>query len=620
MRDSAFGGIFKFFLLGMLVLAVAGLVLMDIGGFFTGNMTPGTIVKGGGVNIGASEFNRTLDRVLSRQGIPAEQAYQMGLVDNVLKSEIQNRLFIKETHDLGLEINDEDVLDQISKIAEPLAKDGRSKKEVLQQILRTQGITEAEFVNGLRQEMASTLLRSVLQPPASLTSPLLAENLYRYDNESRKADIIFFRNSAVKDASKPTEDQLKKYYEANKADFLIPETRKITMATLKSDMVKKNLTVTDEQLQAEYDRNIASFTKPARRMIDQIVLKTEDEAKKAMEEMNAGQTPKNTMTSEYEQSALLPEIGGPVFAAKKDAVLGPIQTDLGWHVIKVKDTLPEKVTPFAEVKDRLKTELENIGLSEELYSAGNTIEDRIAGGESFDEIVKEYGMTTDTIGPFRQNGNDAGGNDVFKSFAADREKIVLAAYDYEQGEVAPLVETADGQFHMIRIDAVTPDTYRPYESVRTDLEKRWVEEQQRLAAKAAAKTALEALNGGKNITEVAKENGLSVQSITHRGRKTEAPKPLTPVAAAQMFSTDIGKGFSSTVEDGVIVGTVTDITLPPATAQKDEKELSALTELTGKALSEDALSQFVAKMVNAKKIKINQAALEQMYGGQGQQQ
>ena len=128
MRDSAGAGILKFFLLGILVLAVAGLVLMDVGGFFTGNMASGTVAKGGGVNIGATEFNRTVERVVSRQGVSASDAYKFGLVDNILTSEIQNRLFTNEAKDLGLEVPDESIRNQIAKIAEPLATEGRTKK------------------------------------------------------------------------------------------------------------------------------------------------------------------------------------------------------------------------------------------------------------------------------------------------------------------------------------------------------------------------------------------------------------------------------------------------------------------------------------------------------------
>jgi len=619
MRNSAFAGVFKFFLLGMLVLAVAGLVLMDIGGSYSGNLGANTVAKGGGVKIGTVEFDRILRRALSSQGIPAQEAYRLGLVNNVLNSEIQNRLFTRESHDLGLEISDDLLKNKISILAEPLATDGRSKRDALQQILMTQNISEAEFVGSIRQNMANDLVRRALQPPATLASPLMAQSLYRYANEKRTIDAIIFQNTSVKDITPPTEEQLQRYYDSNKMDYLIPQTRTITMATLKSDMVRKNLKITDETLKSEYDKNIAAFTKPEKRTLEQIVLSTESEAQKALEDMKAGKSPKNALTQDYESAGLNPAIGAAVFSSKKDSVLGPIKTELGFHVIKIKDIKPETVTPFAEAKESLRRELESIALTEELFNTGNAIEDRAAGGEKFETIVQEYGMTTEIIGPFRVNGNDRDGNDKFKSYAQDRAKLVQAAYDYDEGEIAPLVETNDGQFHMIRIDQVIPDTYRDFKSVQAEIKTRWIAEQQKLSNLARARAALESINGGKNIQDVAAADGTSVRKFNNVNRKDAPPAPITPVAAAQAFTTDKGKAFSSEIDGGYMVGVVTDITLPSETAKPDAEELATLQEITGKSLAEDIAQQYVRALTNGKNIKINQAVLEQNYGD-GQQQ
>lgn len=614
MREGAGAGVIKFVLMGLLLTAVAGLVLMDVGGFFRTQLGANTIVKGGGIEIGVSEFDRTLRRTLSQQGIGPEEAYQLGLVDSVLTSEIQSRLFAKKSRELGLEISDEDVTKQIAKLAEPLATEGRSKKEALQQILRSQQISESEFVSTIRQEMANTLLRTALMPPAALASPLMAQELYRYDNEKRDAKIVVLKNDTVKGANAPDEGQLEKYYEANKMDYLIPETRTITMATLKSDMVKKNVRISDEQLRAEYDKNIASFTKATRRLVEQVVLPDEAQAEKAAEAMKAGTSPKDAVTQEYEEKGLLPEIAAPVFEAKKDAVVGPIQTSLGWHVIKVKDILGETVTPFEEMKDKLRTELENIAATDEMYQTGTTIEDRIAGGDKLEDLVGEYGMTTEIIGPFRQNGFDADGKDVFKAYGPDKDKLIQTAYDYEKDEIAPVVETADGQFHLVRIDQVIPDTYRPYAEVKAELSKRWVAEQQRLANEDRAKKALDALNAGTSLDAVAAQNAARVQTMAGINRKETPPAPLTPVVTAQIFTAEKGKNFSSAIDGGFVVGQVTNITLPPAPAQADDKNLKELEDLTGRSLGQDILGQFVAALSKDKSVKINQQRLQQIYG------
>lgn len=615
MRESKSAKLAKYLFMSLLVLATTGLVLMDVGGFFSsGGVGSTTVAKGGGVNIGITEFDRTVRRTLGQQGIGPQEAYQLGMIDGILTGEIQSRLFAAQSRKLGLEVSDTDVTRQIARLAEPLATDGRSKKEALQQILRTQSISEAEFVGSIRQEMANTILRAALMPPATLSSPLMADNLYRYDNEKRAVKILALMNNDIKDAESPTDEQLEKYYEANKNDYLIPETRTITMATLKADMLKKNLHISDAQLKAEYDRNIASFTKPERRLVEQAVLPSRDDADKALEDMKAGKTPEGAVSQEYEEKGLLPEIASPVFEAKKGAVVGPVETSLGWHVLKVVDLLPESATPFEQMKDRLRTELENSALTQELFQAGATIEDRVAGGETLESLVNEYGMTTEIIGPFRQNGYDKDGKDLFKSYATDRAKLVQTAYDFDAGDIAPVVETADGQFHIIRIDQVVPDTYRDLASVAGELKKRWVDEQQSLANRARAAAALEALNGGASLEDVARDHGTKITTLSSVNRKDAPPAPLTPMAAAQIFMAEKDKFFSSQIDGGIVVGQVMDIVLPPAAAKADDKELQDLRDLTGRSLGQDILDQYISSLTKDKTIRINKPLLDQAYG------
>ncbi len=392
------------------------------------------------------------------------------------------------------------------------------------------------------------------------------------------------------------------------------------MATLKTDMLAKTVKITDEQLKTDYDKNIASFTNPQRRKVEQALFNTEEEAKAGRVGAEAGKRMKDSVTQDYNEAGLLPDIAGPVFAAEKGAIVGPVKTSLGWHVIKIVDILPEDVIQFAEVKEKLRKEMQSIAVTEELYNVGNTIEDRVAGGESLENLVQEYGMTTEILGPFRQNGYDKDGKDLFKSYATDRTKLIQSAYDYEEKEIAPLVETADGQFHLVRIDQVIPDTYKPFDVVKSDLQKRWIGEQQRLSAKAKAEKAAEEIEGGAKLEDAASKNGGIVQTISGVNRKKSPTAPLTAVSAAQIFATDKGKSFSGEIQGGYIVGTVEGISLPSSDLKPDAKELSDLEDLTGRSLTQDILGEYVAGLSKDKKIKINKARLEEVYLAPQEQQ
>lgn len=620
MREGAGGKVVKAILLGLMTMAVAGLVLMDVGGFFRSDLTTGTIAKGPDLKISSVEFDRAVRRILGQQGIPPEEAYRLGLINRILEGEVQARLFRAQAYDYGLHVSDDDVAAQISKIAAPLTVGGQSKKEALQQVLRQQGMGEAEFVNGIRGEMTAGLLRDALDAPETLSSPALAENLYRFDQEKRSVRYVVLTNDTIKGADKPTEEQLQGFYNANKMDYLIPGSRKITLATLKSEMLSKDKSFSDEELRAEYDRNIAQFKKPPQRTLEQAIFKTELEAKSAVDAMKSGKSLKESAAGAYigqddfQENGLLPEVADPVFDAKQGDVVGPVKTSLGWHVLVVKAIVPEQTTPFEQVKAKLADELKTISAADDMFEAANTIEDRIAAGDSLDVIVKDYGMTTESIGPFRSNGMNAGGKDLFAAYGTDKDKLVQAAYDYEEGEITNIVETADGQFHVMRIDTVVPDSFRDFAAVRTDIEKRWAELQQRELNEAKTKTILAALNDGKSLDDAARENGVGVRTASGIARIKTPPAPITSLAAAQIFVVKKGQPFSAEIDGGYIVGVVTDVTMPDS-VPANAKELAELNDIVGRSLAQDLFGEYVGGLIKDKEIQINAFQLKTMYEG-----
>ena len=54
---------------------------------------------------------------------------------------------------------------------------------------------------------------------------------------------------------------------------------------------------------------------------------------------------------------LLPDLDKAVFNAQSGAVIGPITTKNGWHILKVEQRLPSEVPAFESVKDKLRKDV-----------------------------------------------------------------------------------------------------------------------------------------------------------------------------------------------------------------------------------------------------------------------
>ena len=221
MRDGAKQGWLKFILLGFMALAVGGLVLTDVGGFFRGGIGNNVVAKGKNIEIGIQEFDRTLRRILANQQMSPQEAYQMGLIDQALRSEIQNRIISLEAQKIGIRPNDETVTRQIRRMAEEVPTNGGSKRDALVQILRSQGVSENEFIAAVRQELGNDLFQNALASNLQELPFAQAKALFQYQNEKRNFKGFTLSQNNITSVEKPTEDNLKKFYESRKISYAL---------------------------------------------------------------------------------------------------------------------------------------------------------------------------------------------------------------------------------------------------------------------------------------------------------------------------------------------------------------------------------------------------------------
>lgn len=133
----------------------------------------------------------------------------------------------------------------------------------------------------------------------------------------------------------------------------------------------------DKELRDRYDREKERYRLPERARLREIVVlkpddptrveaarkratdlaaeaRTGDFAKLAMMSSEAGTRDKGGDLGEVARGELLPDLDKAVFNASAGAVLGPIESKSGWHILKVETRMPSEVPAFESVKDRLR--------------------------------------------------------------------------------------------------------------------------------------------------------------------------------------------------------------------------------------------------------------------------
>ncbi|WP_300259144.1 peptidylprolyl isomerase [Clostridium sp.] len=202
--------------------------------------------------------------------------------------------------------------------------------------------------------------------------------------EAKKENIV----PSEDDLNKKVDEQVKKYKEQygeegyKKAVESMGYTEDTFKDYLKNQFiaesvvenVTKNTKITDEEAQKYYDENKKQFEVQAKGVLARhLLFENEDEAQKAYDEIQSGQTTFNDLYSKYEnnklenkmpiaESLVVPDENAQVakeFAdglkqLKEGEISKPIKTQFGYHIIQAGPTYEKGAQlPFDEVKSQI---------------------------------------------------------------------------------------------------------------------------------------------------------------------------------------------------------------------------------------------------------------------------
>lgn len=620
MRDGAHSKIIKFVLMGLLILAVAGLVLMDVGGFFRGRSPNTAVATVAGESISAYDFSNQIQRVLRYQNLPPEMAYQTGMVDQFLQMEINNMLLQKAAIGMGLLVSNDLIARQVAALVDPIAESrGLTRREALEQLLRSQGMSEEELLFTMRRDMMREFLNNAMVQTVSLKNEQEAFDLYRYGKETRTVEAVIIDQTQFKAIDGLDDASIQALYEEQKDDFALPEKRDFALAIIDEKSVSDNLQITKEELKALYDESVDSFRIPEQRLMDQIIAGTQAEAqeivdgfastnnlKKAVDEA-ATAKPIYSEPAEFTPDSLPTEVTEQVFAAEVGSLVGPIQTPLGWHVFHVQRKLPPRIQTFSEVKDDLMADVRHNRLAETMLDLANRLDDQLAAGLTLDEAIEELEIPVTW-----QKYTDVKFESTIEELGQDSRYVMETAFGLFAGETAPIMQLGDGRYAALRVDMIVPKSYKPFEDVKDELIKQATNKIQMVAAKAAADKVWESVSTGKKtLKDIAKEYKTDVKTYKF-DRETPPLKDLSGTAHRTFFATDVGKFGIARVPAGYVVGQVKSLTLPKADDISSEAIDQTYERLT-KARQQEYMGAFYQYLRDKYPVDINRKVLDAQF-------
>jgi len=608
-------------LLGLLVLSFAA---WGVGDMFNVK-TPTWVAKVGEVEIDRETLNlavRKEIRKLQDQGISLsnEQARQFGLVDQVVKQLTGGALLDQETRKLGLDISEAALAQAIQ--GNPAFRNSLGQFDRLQfdQLLRANGFTEKSFLATLRRDMLREHLQNAVQANGTVPGEA-AERLYRFQMERRVAELLVFRNAAQGEVGEPDAAALEQFHKDNAARFTAPERRALTVVTMTAADLAKNVAVSDEQVRQEYDTRIAEFSREEKRDLEQIVVVEEAKAKAAHERIAKGEdfatvakevaslSATDIVFDDVAKRDLPGELRDKVFALAPGELSQPLSSMLGWHVVRLKAIHPASVEPFEAVRDKLKDGLALQQGGDQAAKLSRKLEDELAGGGTLEDVAAKFNLPVIKV-TVDNRGIDAEGKPAMALLAAP--EALKIGFTTQPGSELHLHETAQGGYFAARVDGITPAALKPLDSVRDEAIAAWKDERRDQAARTKATQALEQVNAGKSLDEVAAALGAerkTTEPLLRGGQGATAELSQQLLVAIFALNQDQATVGATANKDGHVLAKVSEI----RPAEMDQAAAQRLRKQLADGMGLDLLQQFSETLEKTYPVKVDQKALETLF-------
>ena len=455
--------------------------------------------------------------------------YDAQLVDNpqmrsaVLDELINQRLAQAAAAQSGLNISDSVLAERIA--AEPaFHEDGKFSAKRYETLLRTQGLTPAGWESLLAKDLQRTQFQESVTRSAIVGS-VPVKLLVNAMEQSREVSVVNFTPEQFLAQVKVDANAAKAFYEQRQSEFTIPEQIRAEYIELSLDALAAQVQVPAQDVKSYYEANSARYVQKEQRKASHILInaaaKASDAEKKAAREKAEAiyaavkKNPKS-FADEAKKSSQDPgsaQQGGDLgffsrgmmvkpfeeaaFSMKKGEIVGPIQSDFGFHIIRLTDVRPETGKPLKEAAPEIEAELKKQGAAKRFAEVAQVLTDRVfEQSTALKPIADELKLPLRTSPWLGRAGAAPPFNNPKLQQALFSEDVLKNKRNTEAVEIAPS--------HLVaaRIAEYKPATQRPFESVEQDLLRRLAREEAAKLARAEGEAKLKLLLEGKSASVV----------------------------------------------------------------------------------------------------------------------
>ena len=543
------------------IMILVGFALADLQNFGSGNigfgMGSSTLARTGNQQVTEREMSDTMQRRLQQerqQNPEASYATIAGQFDQILNSLIDERSLIAFAEKFGFNLSKRLIDAEITEMPATKGLNGKFSEQAYQSFLSQQRLTDAqvrELISGnLLQRLMFTPVVAVPRVPVGLATPYASMLL-----EAREGEAATIPAEVFKAGLNPADADLQRYYAANRARYMVPEQRVLRIARIGPEQVA-SVSASDQEIAAYYNQNKAAYAAKDTRNLSQAVAQDQKTAAAIAAKAKAGGTLQaaaggtNAAVTSVTGQTLADYAGvagakaaAAVFAASSGAVVGPVQSDFGWVVVKVDSIKREGGKSLDQARSEIAAKLSADKRKAAIEDAVDKIQNAVDEGSNFAEaaaLAKLSVTNTPLIMANGQSRTDAG----YKA-PAELAPVLKTGFDIAPNDPAEVVSLPNNQgYALVSPGQVVPAAPAPLASIRERVRGDWIEGQAVQRAQAAAQAIAAKVARGMSVVDAVKQAGAAlpaVQPLAARRLQIATAGGQIPPALQVLFTLAQGK-------------------------------------------------------------------------------
>ena len=586
------------------------------------------VAEVGGQKITEQEFSEALRQQQDRLRGMLGRNFDPAMFDSpamrteLLEGMISQRLLMQHAARNHLAVPNEMLVETTMSIP-AFQVDGKFSRERYDAALRNERMSAEMFDAGLRRDLLVQQLTSALAD-SGLASKTVASRFARLRAQQREIAEHRVEADTQLARAKIAADAVRGFYDGNPSAFQVPEEVQVEYIVLSTDALIAQEQVGAEEIEAYYEANVSRYGEPEQRRASHILIAFKsgaNEADKAKVREHAAQVLAQVRKSPgsfaelakknsddpgsaskggdldfFSRGMLTRPFEDAAFRLKLNEVSDLVESDYGFHIIRVTGIKPGKMKSLAEARPEIERELKKQRAGRRFAEAAEAFSNLVyEQADSLKPAAERFKLPIQIAqGITRQSASIP---------ALNNPKLLAALFtddSIKNRRNTEAVETAPNTLVSARVVGHKPASRHPFDEVKGEIAKQ-------LAQREAL--ALARRRGAERLEEFRKGKVPAARFGATRLVSLDNPQDLSPEALSQIFRADASKlpayvGAES--NNGYViyrVGHAIDVE-PDETRQR-----SAQSEL-GRASGAQEFKSFLDGLRADTKVEINRAVLE----------